>query len=991
MDNMIYNLKNILSNDAYNCVENYVKTGQDALALIGNGGDIQSIVNAFQALADPMFANARATWGNKLSATPYSVMQGLPTYTKGHYNSFALKFRGNYGYNLRFPLLNSYYEATSGIRNYGVAELGEIFAHIQKSFNFEVRYQKEAPVHIQAKEGAVRKITSKLLHPVRMIRAKTFEDKIDPSHQIFGLGKAKLIVSQNFNGTTLSSLEQVVAILDFYSQKVNKKVAKKIYNLTNNGDGAKIKLASQILTDLTLIHAFDFGEKNARQLDNALRLQLSNVIASFSNDNSVKMMAEVAMRSTFVLLKKLNIRYSTIEDNRQKIGFDYISTPTTIGAVMFGETQNTYLKQLDQDIYYVGKSNLFKRINQQNKAQELFIAPEEEILPSPEKQAAPTQEDEQPQTAPETSILDADDISDQPLYEYSEEERKLLNDEEVKQPDDFDYSLFEDESSEVAEANPVEEIAETPQKEYLSIEDLLTDATHDQGKTVYFSELIDGKESQTEIQKDLQDAIRNASAVDDALKTYVVQNSQDFYYDMRPLFDQIEQPEATEEQPDEIKPEDQKLKQDVKKINLEDELLKTLEYYNDIIEEFNNCNDCENFDLFVYDNEKFKKFEELKYFMTASEFYGSAWDQFFGQEEVSNFKEAVFLAYDFIDELRKKTQNPLHSRLTDEDWAIIDRSRVKSQLEVAAQNANALKQFVDQKQASQDDEDSASRLILSDQKLEKIQQIATKTQLEMAAKNAVALKQFVDQKQASQETENKIVEAVNIANALETELNNKQGEFKFVDDRELTQTQETQQSALSDFVQDETQTTFADFTEETHLVKPSILFDNSGAILCNPVQNDDNTDGDGAELKADQEVISTQKTPVQTVMPTRQIGYRRKRKFADYRVKKILEDKAEKTQGTSQPQGIETSKIQVVTPSVRVEITETIQPKRTRKVSPPKQNRAYDALMKKSSTTEVKVAQKPKIATKKVLVGKCAKCTNHMTGKCGCHSAEITK
>ena len=361
---MNFNLKDILSNNIYHYVEDYCDNGVDAISLIGSNSDakVRDIVNYFQALANPEFVNVRENWGSKVSDAPCDVFGGALNYADKKTNAFALKFRANNGFKLRFPLLNSYYNTNSKFRNCGCAELGSILSRLQTKLNFQLEINDSKSDYVVAKEGLVRKISSKLSHPVRMIRAKTFEDMFDPSHKGIGIKKAKLILDTTYNGHKLTSPEQMLAIIDFYNAKANKKIANKMFKLDKNLDKSKIILASQILSDLFISYGFNFGTENSKQIDNALRLQLSNVIASLTYEKSVQIIAEIAERSAYVMTKKLGITLQDIQNNRKNIGVEYLETPTTIHAVMFGETKNNAFVSTEEGVFYQGKSNLFKNL-----------------------------------------------------------------------------------------------------------------------------------------------------------------------------------------------------------------------------------------------------------------------------------------------------------------------------------------------------------------------------------------------------------------------------------------------------------------------------------------------------------------------------------------------------------------------------------------------------------------------------------------------------
>ena len=383
---MKLNLKNVLSKSTYKLVDDYCENGVDALALLHpeNGAKIRDVVNTFQALADPKYVNIRKDWGNAMSSAPFETLTSAVNYADGkkNTNAFALKFRANNGFGLRFPLVNSYYDSNSKFKNYGCDNIGSILSRLQENLNFRLEMSDEAKEFVSVKEGVMRKVTSKLSHPIRKIRAKEIEDGFDPSHKGIGLKKTKLILDTTYNGQKLSAPEQMIAIVDFYNAKVVKQTAK-LYKLNKNIDKSKILLASQILSDLVVSWGLDFGPENGREIDNALRLQLSNVVASLSQDKSLSIISEIATFSAMVMTEKLGIDYMQIILNRKHMGVEYLSMPNNFNDLVFGPTKNAIFKKEGEDVYYYGESAaLLKVMNSKMYKGEVYATPEFEQEPS---------------------------------------------------------------------------------------------------------------------------------------------------------------------------------------------------------------------------------------------------------------------------------------------------------------------------------------------------------------------------------------------------------------------------------------------------------------------------------------------------------------------------------------------------------------------------------------------------------------------------------
>lgn len=450
-----YDLKTILSKDAYDAVQSYctpafangnanTNYAVDALALIGkiafdNAYPTQNaddVVAKFHNLADPTFINVFDDWGATYVAK--NEMAGVNEYIDGKFNSFSLKTKASNLSYLPFPLRANRMSADKNFTNYSIP------------FGWEdVKTALEKNFSVKIAEGS----------SLQDAQTNMFEKLLSPAVRIKGTNK--VLISQAFNGAKLSDAEKCMAIIDLISHENVKKLLSEDKALANdfkNVDATtarQILYASQITADMFASLATNLGAENHKQIDNALRLELCGVLANLKDKSAVslKLYAKVAEKMTNQLLGQLHQNTSNIVENRKAMGItyidnlypnsqDFIAQQPNLKVVMFGRTINNAFKLENNQVMFVGNSPAFdvlapnaKDAQKQTTStkvedllsdQSMFFAQpqpqqEEEIIWIPEDQpdgTLPTEIDWIPEDNPETEIDEFDMLKIKALEDH---------------------------------------------------------------------------------------------------------------------------------------------------------------------------------------------------------------------------------------------------------------------------------------------------------------------------------------------------------------------------------------------------------------------------------------------------------------------------------------------------------------------------------------------------------------------------------------------
>lgn len=578
-----FNLKSILSENTYNILLNYVDNGEDGVSSLcsiaydsegkqtlafNKSKKPSEVASMLQALADPEYANIREYWGKKVSRMPYQANQNLPFYIGENYNSFALKARPVQIGFLRFPLVKNYMEADSipkydDFPNYDATK--KLIAEKMKLNILEIENNAPNVQYKLIRKGG--KLLGKILNPIVFFVntgwpfAAPMDKAIKARLKVNGAARLNLFVCQKFNGTKLSNPDKLVAILDDLSKDINILYAKKFSKqegFSKNSELNKMVYASQILTDIFISLAFNMSPENNKKIDNSLRLQFSNVLASMEdNPKALEFVSRLAFASTSTILKNLGLGLENITNTRARIGVTYVQTPKNLADVMFGATKNSHFHKQDKDVVYTGVSPLYEKVGSKAKIidKDFNLTPKVDTekttapqvaLPSSNKQTAPSAENIEKDAnvvVPEEDLDNAEKVEESETVEVS-----TLNPEEQIADED----LFEDEFIDIDKLKEQTEIKNEGTEELQETENTIQSAEQESA-VKHIEEILEQKqnETKTEIeeqeneenkkteateQKDInQKSIFDFDDGEDALKAFTVLSDRD--KDQASLFD----------------------------------------------------------------------------------------------------------------------------------------------------------------------------------------------------------------------------------------------------------------------------------------------------------------------------------------------------------------------------------------------------------------------------------------------------------------------
>lgn len=441
-----YDLKQILSNEAYKDVETYLSPklsngednvfyGVDGFAMAGLKGyqsvGISKVVQMLQNLADPKFINLRETWGDNYAETN-KLVENVAAYADGKHNAFALQNNeSNLAY-LSMPLAGNRMSASRGYENLPLqGTWAGIKANLESTLgtkiiedaNLEIALEKKNAqnsdeITLIKKEkgvlGTVKSAAKKLLSPAVLIKNKVTGQETSTSNVANKFDAC--LVSRTFRDQELSDAEKFLSVVDAFNHENVKvfvkkdKYIKKLLNGVDDVSKRKMLYAAQVTADLFAALASNLGTENHKQIENALKLEVAGVLGSLEDKsyNATRIYALVSECLTAALLKDLNLNPKTIVENRRAMGINYVdefekdsngNTFYTLEQVMFGRTINKSFSLKQNAAVFTGESPVFAAL--QPFAEEVQTpqpAPAPAPTPAPQPAPAPAPV---PQPAPQ--------------------------------------------------------------------------------------------------------------------------------------------------------------------------------------------------------------------------------------------------------------------------------------------------------------------------------------------------------------------------------------------------------------------------------------------------------------------------------------------------------------------------------------------------------------------------------------------------------------
>ena len=499
-----YNLKQILSNEAYKDVETYLSPklsngednvfyGVDGFAMAGLKGyqsvGISKVVQMLQNLADPKFINLRETWGDNYAETN-KLVENVAVYADGKHNAFALQNNeSNLAY-LSMPLAGNRMSATRGYENLPLqGTWAGIKANLESTLgtkiiedaNLEIALEKKNAqnsdeITLIKKEkgvlGTVKSAAKKLLSPAVLIKNKVTGQETSNSNVANKFDAC--LVSRTFRDQELSDAEKFLSVVDAFNHENVKvfikkdKYIKKLLNGVDDVSKRKMLYAAQVTADLFAALASNLGTENHKQIENALKLEVAGVLGSLEDKsyNATRVYALVSECLTAALLKDLNLNPKTIVENRRAMGINYVdefekdsngNTFYTLEQVMFGRTINKSFSLKQNAAVFTGESPVFAAL--QPFAEEVQT-PQPAPTPAPTPAPVP-----QPVKPTDPSTLNEDLISVNPISGVVSAKGVTSQQQQQSTAEEYDiadYEAYQGSSSYILTGKPTKTAAPAP-------------------------------------------------------------------------------------------------------------------------------------------------------------------------------------------------------------------------------------------------------------------------------------------------------------------------------------------------------------------------------------------------------------------------------------------------------------------------------------------------------------------------------------------------
>ncbi len=365
--------KSRLTKEMLKDVEEYEKTGEDAIFLLAKkDSNYKDIITRMQSSNIAFVANSGVKtlddWNNN-EAINCNINEKLVALNEDggnqKYSCYALKAPNSFNQGLRLPFIDTYASKKKSLfaGNTTFSTYNSLLENISNTYKIKIKELDYAKKHIVYKNGSkiiamlkdkahrVLNMCRKFLHKEQTEAPIRYKGKLKITKFLNSVSKSKYGVSQQERATEI--LDKIIFATVRYFAKNDK------IELTS-----KEMLVATLYADILMSRAINYGDtKNNNDIENALKLQLSNVLSALEpSSGKLKQLANLGMKSAIYNLKKMGISIQDVVSNAKKCGFAYASEPTTYEDALLGsklklqekeagsvdENENTTSKQ-DQD------------------------------------------------------------------------------------------------------------------------------------------------------------------------------------------------------------------------------------------------------------------------------------------------------------------------------------------------------------------------------------------------------------------------------------------------------------------------------------------------------------------------------------------------------------------------------------------------------------------------------------------------------------------
>ena len=339
--------KSRLTKEMLKDIEEYERTGEDAIFLLAKQeNDYRDIITRMQSSNILFVANSGVKtlddWNNN-GIMNRGVNEKLVALNNDNgklkYSCYALKAPTSYKQGLRLPFVDSYASKKRSLfaGNNEFSTYSSLLEKISSVYKIKIKEIDFAKKHIVYKKGSkfvsiLKDKTHRVLNLCRKFLRK--EQKVAPIRFKGKLSITKHLSSVSKSRYEISQQEKFTEILDKIILATAKHFAKNDkLDLTE-----KEMLVATLYADILMSRAINYGDvKNNTDIENALKLQLSNVLATLEPSKSkLKQLTNLGMKSAIYNLQKMGISVKEVVDNAKACGFTYSSEPTTYEDALLG-------------------------------------------------------------------------------------------------------------------------------------------------------------------------------------------------------------------------------------------------------------------------------------------------------------------------------------------------------------------------------------------------------------------------------------------------------------------------------------------------------------------------------------------------------------------------------------------------------------------------------------------------------------------------------
>ena len=339
--------KSRLTKEMLKDVEEYERTGEDAIFLLAKrNSNYRDIITRMQSSNIAFVANSGVKsfddWNNTWSLNAKINEDMVALNEDGgnqKYSCYALKAPNSFNQGLRLPFIDTYASKKKSLfaGNTTFSTYNSLIENISNSYKIKIKELNYAKKHIIYKNGSklvgmlkdkahrVLNMCRKFLHKEQTVAPIRYKGKIKITKYLNSISKSKYGVSQQ---------ERVTEILDKIMYATVKYFAKNDkVELTS-----KEMLVATLYADILMSRAINYGDvKNNNDIENALKLQLSNVLCTLEpGSDKLKQLAGLGMRTAIYNLGKMGISLDEVVENAKKCGFTYSNKPTNYEEALLG-------------------------------------------------------------------------------------------------------------------------------------------------------------------------------------------------------------------------------------------------------------------------------------------------------------------------------------------------------------------------------------------------------------------------------------------------------------------------------------------------------------------------------------------------------------------------------------------------------------------------------------------------------------------------------